>query len=1743
MRGILIFFFLIFTNFVSAQSTLTVEINGLEDGDSAKVKLTRGPYVLLVKKALNPIDKKAQVEFTDLSSADDWVIAVDAPGYAYPTSKVISIPSVSSLSIDITKYSENSFIYEWQDDSSYVGHATQTYINEPFDLVVIDDTLSVPIDYSSIKLREEYGIVLSNDKREWNDEDSYRLYSNIERFEDVVGEPFQSNNLPLLNLETGENLKSIWYLTDEEIEKDIKVETINGVKYVTLSSSALTFAEPMIVKLDGLRGKFYSKRLYKAMLNYFSEFGTNSNILDKIAQNRFGVRWMVDDAETAELMGEPADHFQEFFPAEKIEILSMFEELPEGFHRLDCFKYLVRRVNGQCHPILGCDVPAIAWTSGVMEWLEKGFKNVSSTYLRRLILHEKAHYVWQCYLDQQTKDEWAELGGWYKDPLSSSGWSTWKTAEFVSAYGHQKNPNEDFAESIAWYVDNIDGLRSRSMQKYEFVRDRVMGGTRYIARIREDLTFNVYNLFPDYFYPGKIIGTKVEVLGEPEEDKTVKFTIRLKSDSVQLDGASKAQARFTSSIGTDYDVWLYPKNGSLDSVLTGEFTVNKHAKSGYWKPIQINVWDNVGNARYENLNTVGVKAFINNPLEDIVAPKFISYSLDTITDYFNVSGSNLYRESPYGDSVKYRAIVLSNEWYDKSPMGRSLARLQYRNTQAYSLDAQQNPPNESENNYNSNKKYKLYWAIPEYFPSDYYSVTYINGEDKALNVGSVFLSIDTASFNDNPSKGIYKDLRDSIYIENLYPDTLAPLVDIRVGKITIDAEPVNPVAPDGETKVEIKILAKDTSNYQGKEASLTAIWYTLRDPQGIDHTFRFYPDGSNGMVSLTPDENANEWKLITLNARLPKGSSPGKWGLSEINVWDKAGNQRSYNFVEYVRFDIIKSDIVLTSPLYAEITDKLVNASNVDSISAFITCTPCSDLTYNYTIYSLMGGVVKTGEKVMGSDSVYVTDLDVSGIPDGIIKLTVQLKDSLDQLVATTTTDYTKDVVLPKSYYFQSNLQNVGRGNIDSLKITVNTVEVNGTYEVTVSGDSVVSGNSIISDVGNGLDFSNNNITTVKHSKKYTGSISESEFNLSVIDINNFADGIIKFELVVTDSALNVGSEIFKDSIYKQTNSVPITLDQSVSTDEDTSIIIFLTGTDEDGDSLTFTVGNASNGTVTQYGDTVLYTPNLNYNGSDSFVYTVSDGTSSSSSTITITVESMNDIPVTNDLVVTVSEDTSNYEIILSATDAENNTLTYSIVDPPSFGNIDITNLGDSRVRAYESRNAGQHQHNSHYSGSPKTTIEGQANAVVSHLVNGHPSAIWRDIYSITADDPWVSTYSRGTDGELRPSLLSTVGPGLGSGFKGGHLFVPEVMFETFKAAFNETAQAILEDTANYVMFGDPGGKVIYTPNENFFGTDSFTYVATDSNGGVSSKATVYITVTPLNDEPTSADVTLNLSEDSNGFIILPGSDADGDTLTFTVGAASNGTVTQYGDTVLYTPNPNYNGNDSFEYTVSDGISTSTSTITITITSVYDLPEITFSLVDTISIEENESMIPISIKLEGIDAGDESVTFDLMLSGTASNSDDYIVNTLIGTSSSTWVSIPPGFVEASASIAILDDAEYEEDETIVIGVENVSNALDTVQSVTITILRNDVPLGENSHRIISRVYPNPAKDYFTIEFSEIFELEEIDMVDPLGRVYAPSIIEINKKQLKIDSSILSGGTHILRLKTDKGSASFRIIVE
>ena len=284
-------------------------------------------------------------------------------------------------------------------------------------------------------------------------------------------------------------------------------------------------------------------------------------------------------------------------------------------------RYLVRRLDGTPNP-WNPTAPAIAWTStGYIEFMDKAFLSSSVLHTHRLIVHEKAHFLWEHIFDAQLKGDWTELGGWYPDANDPDGWSTTKQTEFVSAYAHQKNPDEDMAESIAYFIVNPDKLRSRSVAKYEFVRDRIMQGNFYISKIREDLTFEVYNLYPDYVFPGKIRRVDIEVTGAPEEDKQVRVEIALHALAEVLEGARHAFIRIFSEVGTrTRDLYLYPvgvPRGTPGTVLSGSFTLSKYAKAGYWRPEQIKITDEHGNQRLEGVNDYGWSLYVDNPLEDI----------------------------------------------------------------------------------------------------------------------------------------------------------------------------------------------------------------------------------------------------------------------------------------------------------------------------------------------------------------------------------------------------------------------------------------------------------------------------------------------------------------------------------------------------------------------------------------------------------------------------------------------------------------------------------------------------------------------------------------------------------------------------------------------------------------------------------------------------------------------------------------------------------------------------------------------------------------------------------------------------------------------------------------------------------------------------------------------------------------------------------------------------------------------
>ena len=137
-----------------------------------------------------------------------------------------------------------------------------------------------------------------------------------------------------------------------------------------------------------------------------------------------------------------------------------------------------------------------------------------------------------------------------------------------------------------------------------------------------------------------------------------------------------------------------------------------------------------------------------------------------------------------------------------------------------------------------------------------------------------------------------------------------------------------------------------------------------------------------------------------------------------------------------------------------------------------------------------------------------------------------------------------------------------------------------------------------------------------------------------------------------------------------------------------------------------------------------------------------------------------------------------------------------------------------------------------------------------------------------------------------------------------------------------------------------------YTPNQDWNGTDTFTFEATDDRtGSRSNVATATITVNPVNDAPVANDVTSSTTSRTGNMrqsvdITLSVTDADGDDLTISiVSDVSNGTTSLSGSTVTYTPTANYDGTDTFTYKANDGIVDSNiATGTITITDTNQAP-------------------------------------------------------------------------------------------------------------------------------------------------------------------------------------------------------------
>ncbi|EMK3414453.1 tandem-95 repeat protein, partial [Vibrio parahaemolyticus] len=194
---------------------------------------------------------------------------------------------------------------------------------------------------------------------------------------------------------------------------------------------------------------------------------------------------------------------------------------------------------------------------------------------------------------------------------------------------------------------------------------------------------------------------------------------------------------------------------------------------------------------------------------------------------------------------------------------------------------------------------------------------------------------------------------------------------------------------------------------------------------------------------------------------------------------------------------------------------------------------------------------------------------------------------------------------------------------------------------------------------------------------------------------------------------------------------------------------------------------------------------------------------------------------------------------------------------------------------------------------------------------------------------------------------------------------------------------------ANGTVSVNPDGSVTYTPNDNYHGTDSFTYIVT--SGGVSESTTVNVDVTPVNDAPVAKDDIATTQEDTAVTIdALPNdTDADGDKLSIESASVpkDQGTVEVVDGKLVFTPAENFNGDAEITYTVTDGQLTDEAKVTVTVNPVNDAPTIKVDAVESIT----EDAVSIDTVVAALTVRDTDTPEDQLAVSLENNSNGYFV--------------------------------------------------------------------------------------------------------------------------------------------------------
>lgn len=308
-------------------------------------------------------------------------------------------------------------------------------------------------------------------------------------------------------------------------------------------------------------------------------------------------------------------------------------------------------------------------------------------------------------------------------------------------------------------------------------------------------------------------------------------------------------------------------------------------------------------------------------------------------------------------------------------------------------------------------------------------------------------------------------------------------------------------------------------------------------------------------------------------------------------------------------------------------------------------------------------------------------------------------------------------------------------------------------------------------------------------------------------------DGTDEFKFKANDGVEDSNTATVKITVNAG-NDPPTTEDQSVSVNEGGEVQITLSGSDPDGDDLTFSVTeDPESGTLSGDAPNLVYRPSEGFSGADSFAFVANDGAADSNvSRVNITVSATNDSPSAHGTSVETNEDAS-VTVTLNASDPDSDQLAFTIISQPSHGTLGaITPVDASSATVAYSPAA-------NYNGADSFTF-----AVSDGAQTSNAATVGIDVKPVN-DAPVASSQSLAVNaGQTVEITLSATDP------EGDAL-----TFTIVEGAKRGALGQVVRASSN-------SATISYIANADASGSDSFTFRAIDG-AEYSNTATVSLTI------------------------------------------------------------------------------------------------------------------------------------------------------------------------------------------------------------------------------------------------------------------------------------------------------------